>query len=292
MTIVARISSFIPIVFLTLISLACVFPLLLVISISFSDIDSIYNSGYRLFPKKISLDAYTYILSDASVILNAYGVSILITVLGSLLSLVVLCLVAYPLSRRDFKHKNPIMFYVFFTMLFNGGLVPWYIVITKLYHLKDTMWVLILPYVVVPWFLILLRTFFASIPTEIVEAARVEGCNEYRLLFGIVVPISRPALATVGLLAVLRYWNDWWLSLLFINDRKWYPLQLLMQKIMSNIEELARSAAQTGIVEMVEFPSESARMAMAVIAAGPMLFIFLYFQKYFIRGLTVGALKG
>jgi putative aldouronate transport system permease protein len=292
MTWISRLSSAIPILLLTIVSLACILPLILVISISFSDIDSIYKHGYTLFPKEFSWEAYTYILSDTRVIMNAYGVSIFITIVGTLFSLAVLCLIAYPLSRREFKFQRPVMFYVFFTMLFNGGLVPWYIVISNYYHLKDTLWVLILPYAVIPWFLILLRTFFAAIPTEIIEAARVEGCSEFRLLLQIILPISKPALATVGLLAVLRYWNDWWLSLLFIDNRNLYPLQLLMHKIMSNIQELARSAGQLGILEVVNFPSESARMAMAIIAAGPMLFIFLFFQKYFIKGLTVGALKG
>jgi putative aldouronate transport system permease protein len=292
MTWISRLSSTIPILLLTIVSLACILPLILVISISFSDIDSIYKHGYTLFPKEFSWEAYTYILSDTKVIMNAYGVSIFITIVGTLFSLAVLCLIAYPLSRREFKFQRPVMFYVFFTMLFNGGLVPWYIVISNYYHLKDTLWVLILPYAVIPWFLILLRTFFAAIPTEIIEAARVEGCSEFRLLLQIILPISKPALATVGLLAVLRYWNDWWLSLLFIDNRNLYPLQLLMHKIMSNIQELARSAGQLGILEVVNFPSESARMAMAIIAAGPMLFIFLFFQKYFIKGLTVGALKG
>lgn len=292
MRFIARMGSAIPIILLTAVAIACILPLILVLSISFSDIDSIYNYGYTLFPKEFSLDAYSYILRDTSVIIRSYGVSVMVTIIGTFLTLVVLSYIAYPLSRKEFKYKNPIMFYVFFTMLFNGGLVPWYIVITKYYYLKDNMWVLILPYLVVPWFLILLRTFFANIPTEIIEAARVEGCSENRLLLTIIIPVAKPALATVGLLAVLRYWNDWWLSLLFIENRNLYPLQLLMHKIMANIQELARAASQTGIVENVEFPSESARMAMAVIAAGPMLFIFLFFQKYFIRGLTVGALKG
>lgn len=159
MTWISRISSAIPILLLTIVSVACILPLILVISISFSDIDSIYKHGYTLFPKEFSWEAYSYILSDTMVIMKAYAVSIFITIFGTLFSLAVLCLIAYPLSRREFKFQRPVMFYVFFTMLFNGGLVPWYIVISNYYHLKDTLWVLILPYAVIPWFLILLRTF-------------------------------------------------------------------------------------------------------------------------------------
>ncbi len=277
---------------LGIIAVLCIFPVVLVISISLSDINSIYDFGYRVFPKVFSLEAYTYILTDSSKIMNAYGVSIFVTFVGGIISLIVLSLVAYPLSRKEFKYQRPMMFFVFFTMLFNGGLVPWYIVITRYLHLKDTIWVLILPYVVVPWFLILLRTFFSHIPKDIIEAARVDGCSEYRILWQVLYPMATPALATVALLSILRYWNDWWLSLLFIDSQSLVPLQLLMHRIMSNIQELARSAAQGGIIEVVEFPSESARMAMAVIAAGPMMFIFLLFQKYFVRGLTVGAIKG
>jgi putative aldouronate transport system permease protein len=275
-----------------IVALACIVPLWLVISISITNIQAIYEYGYSIIPRHMNWDAYAYIFADRERILRSYGVTIFVTAVGGLLSITILSMLAYPLSRTDYKYKNSLNFLVFFTMLFNGGLIPTYIVVTQYYHLKDSVWALILPYLVVPWYALLLRTFFTSIPKELIEAAHVDGCSEFRILWGIIVPISKPAIATVGLLCVLKYWNDWYLSLLYIDDIKLVPLQLLLRNMINNIQEIANSAAQGGVLEMVEFPSESARMAMAVVAAGPMLFIFTFFQKYFVKGLTVGAIKG
>ncbi|TBL70514.1 carbohydrate ABC transporter permease [Paenibacillus thalictri] len=279
----------IPLLFL---AICCIAPLLLVVNVSFTDIQSIYRTGYSFLPHAISLDAYAYIFADAKQIVHSYLVTILVTAAGTALSLLVMAMIAYPLSRADFRHQRKMTFYVFFTMLFNGGLVPTYIVVTKYLHLGDSFWALILPYLVIPWYVLLLKTFFTQIPYEIIEASKVDGCSEYRIFFTILLPMTKPALATVGLMVSLRYWNDWWLSLLYINNENLVPLQLLLYRIMANIQELARMAAESGINETIEFPSESARMAMAIIAAGPMLFIFPFFQRYFVQGLTVGAVKG
>lgn len=286
---VAEVMKHIP---LLLLSISCIAPLMLVATISITGIESIYRAGYSFIPRVISLDAYIYIFADAKHILRSYLVTIVVTIVGTFLSLLVMAMIAYPLSRSDYRHQRKMSFYVFFTMLFNGGLVPTYIVVMRYLHLGDSFWVLILPYLVIPWYVLLLKTFFAQIPYEIIEASKVDGCSEYRIFFTILLPMTKPALATVGLMASLRYWNDWWLSLLYINNENLVPMQLLLYRIMANIQELARLAAESGITETIQFPSESARMAMAIIAAGPMLFVFPFFQRYFVQGLTVGAVKG
>ncbi|MEK3720628.1 carbohydrate ABC transporter permease [Paenibacillus sp. FSL H8-0034] len=289
---IARFVSLIPHMFLLLMSIACIFPVVLVVSTSLSNLQNLYTYGYTFIPKQISWDAYSYIFLDSAKIFRAYGISIFVTIVGTCLSVLLLAMIAYPLSRRSYVYNRPLMLFVFFTMLFNGGLVPFYIVVTRYLHLKDSIWALILPYLIVPWFVLLMRTFFQSIPGEIIEAAKVDGCSEYRIFFGIILPLSRPALATIALLSILKYWNDWWLGLLFIDNEQSVPLQLMLYRIMTNIQELARAAAESGIRETIEFPAESARMAIAVIVAGPMLFVFPFFQKYFVTGLTVGAIKG
>ena len=183
---------------------------------------------------------------------------------------------------------------MFFTLLFNGGLVPWYILISKYLQLKDHLAVLILPYLVYPWYVIILRTFFKSVPYELVESAQIDGCGEWRTFWSVVLPMSKPALATVGLLIAFRYWNDWYLGMLFITERELRPLQYLLYSIMSNLEEFERNFHITAIMGDMNatFPSEPVRMAMAVLGAGPMLIVFPFFQKYFVRGLAVGAVKG
>jgi putative aldouronate transport system permease protein len=177
-------------------------------------------------------------------------------------------------------------------MLFNGGLVPWYMVITNVLHIKDTLFALIMPYTIVAWYVILLKTFFLGLPSEIIEAAYVDGSSEFNTFIKIVLPMSKPALASVGFLMLLRYWNDWWLSLLFIETSSKQSLQYMLYALMASIEEIARDAQASGMDSDINFPSEAARMAMAVLAAGPMLFIFPFFQKYFVQGLTIGAVKG
>ena len=274
-------------------ALTCIIPIIAVLSISLSDEMDILRYGYRLIPKKISLTAYEYIFKVPKQILQGYFISLSVTGVGTALSLFIIALIAYPLSRRDFKYRNPLAFYIFFTMLFNGGLVPWYILIVRYLHLKDTWWVLILPYLVLPWFVLLLKTFFQQIPIGIIESAKLDGASELRTFFTIVVPLSKPALAAIGLFILLRYWNDWWLPLLYIESENLVPLQYMLHRMMANIQFLTQQLRTTQMtIDISKLPNESARMAMCVLAAGPMLFIFPFFQKYFVKGLTVGAIKG
>jgi putative aldouronate transport system permease protein len=281
-------SNFLIHLVLMLFSLTFLLPLLLVVSISFTDEKAIGKYGYTLIPSVFSTSSYQFLFADPGQIVNAYGITILITVVGSAVGLLFMALLAYVLARRDFSLRRPLSFYVFFTMLFNGGLVPWYILITQYLHLQDTILVLIVPYLIVPWYVLLLRTYFSTLPTELLDAAQIDGAGEWRIFFSLVVPLSTPALATVGLFSMLMYWNDWWLSLLFINSQNLMPLQYLLYRISTNIDFLAANPQTSGIV----LPLESTRMAMAVLAIGPIVFAFLFVQRFFIRGITLGGLKG
>lgn len=279
-------------ILLAMLALACILPVFLVISISLSSMDEIYKTGYSFIPSGINFKAYKYIFHDFGQILCSYWVSIRVVVIGGFLSVLFTAMVAYPISRRNFKFNRPITFIIFFTMLFNGGLVPTYMWLTNGLHLKNTLWVLILPYMITGWNVMMIRTFFKELPEEIFEAATVDGCGEYRIFFSIVIPMSKPAIATITLLQVLRYWNDWWLGLLYIEKDELVPLQYMLYRLMNNISEMQREMAAGNGLSIESFPTEPARMAMAVIAAGPLLCIFPFFQKYFAKGMTMGAVKG
>ena len=273
---------------LILIGLVCLVPMVLVVSISLSDEKALALQGYSLLPVGFTPDAYTYILRNPAQILRAYGVTIFVTAAGTLLGLLISSLLAYSISRRDYRLRTPLSFFVFFTLLFNGGMVPFYIVVTRYLGLKDNMLALVLPYIVTAWYVLILRTSFAQLPKDLLDAGRIDGAGEWRIFFQIVIPLSKPVLATVGLFYILRFWNDWFLALLFIDSASFYPLQYLLYVLMTNITFLASNPQTTGIA----IPVQSARMAMAVLAFGPALFAFLLLQKYFVRGITIGGLKG
>ncbi len=262
-------------------------PLILLISASLSSETDISTYGFSLVPRTISLDAYQYILNDPSQILNAYAVTITVTVVGTGAGVLIMAMLAYPLSRTDFSLRRPLSFVVFFTLLFSGGLVPLYILVTHYLQIQDSLWALILPYLVMPWYVLLLRAYFAQLPRELIDAAKVDGAGEWRIFFQIVVPLSRPALATVALFTALAYWNDWYLALLFINNPALVPLQYLLYQISTNIAILQTSSQAFG----VQIPALSAQMAIAVLAIGPITLAFLAVQKHFVSGITLGGVK-
>ncbi len=267
-------------------------PLLVVISASFTDEVALTRNGYGLWPSQFSLDAYNYILLDPTQILRSYGVTTSVTVIGTVLGLIVMSLLAYALARQDFTWRRPLAFFIFFTMLFNGGLVPTYILITQYLKLRDTLWVLILPYLVMPWFVFLLRTYFQTLPKEFIESAKIDGANEWQIYLNIIIPLSTPALATIGLFCILMFWNDWWLALLYINEPRLYPLQYLLFAILRNAEFLSANSTASAMLTSVKVPLQTIRMAMAVIAIGPVAIAFLALQRYFVRGITLGGIKG
>ena len=268
--------------------LVCIIPLWLIISASFTDEQALVEQGFRLIPAKFSTEAYRFLLADPGQILRAYGVSILVTFSGAFGSLFLMSLLAYALSRRDFSLRKLFAFFVFFPILFNAGTLPFYILMVRQLGLKDNLLALVLPPLVLPFFVLLLRTFFSAIPRELIEAAKLDGASEWLIYFRVVVPLSTPALATVGLFSLLFYWNDLYLSLLFINDKSLYNLQYLLYQIIANIQLLEEGFAGQGIKP----PLQSVRMAMAVLAMGPVLFAFMFVQRYFIKGITLGGLKG
>lgn len=265
-----------------------IIPLLMVISGSFTEEATLVNTGYQLLPPRFSLEAYEWLWHDPSLLVISYGISIFVTVVGTSLSLLIMSMLAYVLSRREFKLRGVFTFFVFFTLLFNGGLVPYYINMSRVLGLKDSIWALILPYLVMPFYVLLLRTYFSGLPKDLFDAAKVDGAGEWRIFFQIAVPLSTPALATVGLFSMLQYWNDMYQALLFIENQQLYPLQFTLYKLLVNTQMLNDLAVQTG----QPVPHLSVTMAMAVIAIVPIIVAFLFVQKYFVRGITLGSIKG
>ncbi|MBM7563657.1 carbohydrate ABC transporter permease [Paenibacillus sacheonensis] len=282
------------VVVFALLSLACLYPLLLVVAVSFTDEQSIVAHGYNIVPRQFSLYAYRYLFDDASQIFRAYGVSIAVTLVGTLGSLLLTSLLAFPLSRRDMPYRNTLAFAVFFTMLFSGGLVPWYLVYNAA-GLNDTLWALVIPHLVAPFNVIIMRTFFANtIPVPLIESAKIDGAGELRIFARIILPLSMPVMATIGLFQTLAYWNDWFTSSVFVSDNKLVSLQYLMYKTIYNIQYLNSGLVDASVAgnASTAIPTETVRMAMAIVGIGPIVFVYPLLQKYFVKGLTVGAVKG
>jgi len=282
-------------IFMIFIALLCLLPLVLVISISLSDETDIIKNGFRIIPMHSTFTAYNLIFKNPSRIINSYKITMTVTAIGTFLSLFIMSMLAYTLSRKDYKYRRMLSFYVFFTMLFSGGLVPWYILVTRYLHLTDTILALIVPYLVSAWYLFLLRTYFQKIPSSFIESAKIDGASEFRIYGQIILPLSTASLATVGLFIALNYWNDWWLSLLFINKPRLYSLQMLLKIMMENIDFIKNdmhTVFSSDMINSMALPSESTRMAMCLLAIGPIMILFPFLQKYFVRGLTVGSIKG
>ena len=288
-----RIPEFVLYAIYILIAFVCVYPVLLVIGISFTDESSLSEFGFHVIPKTFSLDSYRYIISSKNTIFRAYGVTIFVTIIGMIMSTAVVALYSYPLSRKDFKYRKIFTFIAFFTMLFSGGTVAWYMVCTGVLHLKNSVWAMILPYVMNAWHVIVMRSFCTmSIPVAIIESAKIDGANEYKIFLSLIMPLSLPGLATIALFSTLTYWNDWWLPMMFVTQPQKYNLQFLLQSMISNIQMLSENSAIMGSTNLLaDIPKEGARMALCIIATGPILVVYPFFQKYFIQGLTVGAVK-
>lgn len=282
-------------VIMILLSIAFIIPLISVLSISLSSEEDIAAFGYQLFPASLNFEAYNYIFSTPVTLLNAYKVTTVMSGAGTFISLAMISTCAYALSRRDYAYRKFITFYLLFTMLFSGGLVPFYILMTNYLHLQDTYAGLIIPVLGNVWYVFLMRTFFQQLPEALVESATIDGAGEGRIYFSIILPLSKPVLATIGLMQLLVFWNSWYPALLFISDKTMYPLQYLLQVMLQNISEIAKNMQDGVMVDLIaaaNLPTENMRMAMCILAIGPMLFVFPFFQKYFTKGLTVGSVKG
>ncbi|MBB6672221.1 carbohydrate ABC transporter permease [Cohnella nanjingensis] len=280
--------------FFALLSIAIVAPFLLIVSVSLTDEKALVEFGYSFFPSRFSIIAYDFILRTPGALLRAYGNTIFITAAGTVLSLLITSMVAYTISRRDYRLRVPLTVYIFFTMLFSGGLVPFYILMTQYLHLKNSLWAIILPGMLSPFYVLIMKGFMGKIPHELIESAKVDGASEWRIFFRMILPLSTPALATLGLFIAFNYWNEWFNALLFIDSDRLVPLQLLLVRIMNTLDFLRNNSEyiQSLGLDMSQLPNESMRMALVILVAGPMMFIFPFFQKYFVQGMTVGSLKG
>lgn len=279
-----------------ILSLTCIIPLLLVVAISLSSEDSIKEYGYQFIPAEFSVEGYTFLKDQVVMILRALGVSLFVTVVGTVLGTLLTTLMGYVMSRPNYKLKNVLTWIVVIPMMFNGGLVATYFVTGNLLGLRNTIWALIFPLLVTSFNVIICRTFFKqTIPDSLIESAKIDGARQFTIFFKIVLPISLPVLATIGLFLAFAYWNDWYQSLLYITQSDLKSLQALLQDIINNISALAQQIASVGgsLADLIaEMPQESARMAIVVIIVLPIACAYPFFQKYFISGLTVGAVKG
>ncbi|ANY76443.1 MULTISPECIES: carbohydrate ABC transporter permease [Paenibacillus] len=275
-------------------SFLCVFPFLFVMIISFTDEASLARNGYQIWPEKWSLEAYKYVFQTGDTLLRSYGVTIFVTVVGTLISLFIISLYAYAISRKSFRYRNFFSFFAFFTMLFNGGLVPTYIVATQLLNLKDTIWALILPLALNAFYIMILRTFYStSVPDAIIESGKIDGASEFKIFYKLVLPLSLPGLATIGLFSTLGYWNDWFNALLYIDDPNLVPLQSMLMRIETSMQFILQNSQNSSLsmAALQSMPQDTSRMAMVVLATGPIILAYPFFQRYFIQGLTIGAVK-
>jgi putative aldouronate transport system permease protein len=280
---------------LSILTILILLPIILVVVGSISDEKVLISTGYTFFPKKLSLDSYYYMVKQSAIILHAYGITILVTVVGTLISVVITSMLAYPMSRPDFRYRNVLAFFVFFTMLFNGGIVSSYIMWTRFFEIKNTIWALIIPnYLVTAFNVFLVRNYFTQgVPRALIESAQIDGAGELTIFFKIMMPLAVPVIATISLFTALIYWNDWINGLYYITDPSYYGIQNLLIRIMNNVQFLKTSTNFSLLgIQNVDLPGTSVRMALAVIGILPMVIIFPFVQKYFIKGVVLGAVKG
>lgn len=272
-------------------ALICLFPFALMISSSFMNEKEIVTEGYKLIPKEFTASAYRFLLRNPKKIIDAYQVTIFITVVGTLLGLFLMSMAGYVLNRKDFKYRDFFSFFIYFTTLFSGGLIPSYILMVKYLKLKDSIFAMILPGVINAWYIFLMRNFMKSVPDSLYESATIDGAGAFRIYYQIFLPLSIPALATIGLFSALGFWNEWYNAMLYIESPSKYPLQYFLQKTVNqtNVQHLI---SQGVVIDVSELPTQSIKMATAVVATGPIILLYPFVQRYFIGGLTIGAVKG
>jgi putative aldouronate transport system permease protein len=275
----------------TVIALACLVPFILLISASFSSDNAIRFNGYSFLPQEFTLEAYSLIFKYPVRVIRAYGVSIFITAVGTFFGLFLITMTAYVISRKTFKFRNGISFYFYFTTLFNGGMVCTYIFYIRYLHLKDSLLALILPGMFNVFYLLIMRSFVAAIPSATIESAKIDGAGEFRIFAQIVLPLLPSGLATIGLFQALHYWNDWYNAMLYINTQAKFPLQYMLYDLLNRASAMAQIASMGGYI-VEEMPTYSLKMAMAVVATGPIILVYPFVQRFFIKGITIGSVKG
>lgn len=283
-------------VFTGLMALVCLVPFLMVLAGSFSSETAITANGFSLLPQDFSLEAYKSVFRDPIVVFRAYGTTIGLTIIGTAIGLLLQTMTAYVLTKKDFEWRNGFSFFYYFTTLFSGGLVPTYILYTQTLGLRNNYLALLLPLVFSVYNLLVMKSYISSIPDSLVDAAKIDGCGEVRTLFQVVVPLIQPALATVGLFIALAYWNDWYNAMLYISDKDMYPLQYFLYQHVNNIEAykrlIANNTISSDVVNSLSLPTQTLKMALTIVVTGPIILAFPMVQKYFVQGITIGAVKG
>ena len=281
---------------IALVAIICLIPFLMVVVGSFTAEKEIIANGFSFFPKELSLEAYKTALKEPMAILRAYGVTASLTVIGTAIGLFIVAMTAYVLQRKDFKWRNKVSFFFYFTTLFSGGLVPWYILMVKYLGLKDSYLSLLLPPLLSVFNIIIMKSYMSGIPKALTESAKIDGAGDFTIFMKVILPLVKPALATIGMFIALGYWNDWYNSILFINNENLYSLQYYLYKIVNNIEAyktiLAQAGGGTSLGSTINMPSESLKMALTIIVTGPIILVYPFIQKYFVSGVTIGAVKG
>lgn len=281
------------IILIGIFALLCVFPFYLIIIASFTNEQSMIKDGYPLLPaiRNFSVQSYQLCLKDPTAILLSYGITISVTAIGTFLAVIMATMTGYALSRKDFPWRNKFAFFFFFTTLFNGGLVPWYLNNTRYLGFKNNYLALILPLMFSVWNMIIAKSFISGIPNEIVESAKIDGANDFVIYAKLIMPLSKPLIATLALFSALAYWNDWYNCMLYITDEHMFTLQYYLQRIIGSAEAMRLVAEKSGIA-LPSLPLEGMKMAMTVIATGPIVLLYPFVQRYFVKGLTIGAVKG
>ncbi|WP_408072400.1 carbohydrate ABC transporter permease [Butyrivibrio sp. JL13D10] len=282
--------------FCSIISILCLIPFIMVLTGSLSSEEAIVNNGFSLLIQDFSLDAYKTVFKDPLVVGKAYLVTILLTLGGTAIGLLLQTMTAYVLSRKDFEWRNGFSFFFYFTTLFSGGLVPYYMLMTITLKLQDSYLALLLPMIFSVYNLLIMKSYISSVPESLMDAAKIDGCGEFAILFKVVMPLIKPALATVGLFIALAYWNDWYNAMLYIKSESKYPLQYFLYRQVNNIEGykkmLTNSGVSSSVINSVNLPTQTLKMALTIVVTGPIVLAFPLVQKYFVQGITIGAVKG
>ncbi len=282
--------------FCGLVALLCLVPFLMVLAGSFSSEQAITQNGFSLLPQDFSVEAYKTVFRDPMVVVRAYATTICLTIGGTFLGLCIQTMTAYVLARKEFEWRNAFSFFFYFTTLFSGGLVPYYILINQTLNLRDSYLALLLPLLFSVYNLLIMKSYILGIPDSLIDAAKIDGCGEFRTLVQVVVPLIKPALATVGLFIALAYWNDWYNAMLYIKTEEKYPLQYFLYQQVNNIEGykklIANGSVSSAVVSSVNLPTQTLKMALTIVVTGPIVLAYPFVQKYFVQGITIGAVKG
>lgn len=277
-------------------ALMCLVPFLMILAGSFSSETAITQNGFSLWVQDFSFEAYKTVFKDPSVVFKAYGVTICLTAFGTIVGLLLQTMTAYVLSRKDFEWRNGFSFFFYFTTLFSGGLVPTFVLYTQTLNLQDNYLALLLPLVFSVYNLLIMKSYITAIPDSLIDAAKIDGCGEVRTLFQVIMPLIQPALATVGLFIALAYWNDWYNAMLYIKSEDKYPLQYFLYQQVNNIEAykklISNNAVNSSVVSAMSLPTQTLKMALTIVVTGPIILAFPMVQKYFVQGITIGAVKG